>query len=123
MDRGTVVEEGHVRIADPFPERPFERMLSTPKVVLQVQRILCCRPLVCRLVSFVAIVNQNNIELILDLYVAHRSLNQKDVLQGNDFETVLFRILEIVVVGNPGALGPTVTEGLVAACSLLVSEP
>jgi len=43
------------------------------------------------------------------------SLHQKNVLQVDDFETVLVRILEIVVVGNPGALGAPVIERIVAA--------
>jgi hypothetical protein len=40
---------------------------------------------------------------------------QKNVLRVDDFETVLVGILEIVSVGNPGALGTSVMEGIVAA--------
>src|SRR6266446_10869069 len=94
-------------------------MLAAAKVVLQIKRFLRRRSLVRRLVSFVAVVNQDNIELVLDLDVAYLSLHQKNVLQVDDFETVLVRILEIVVVGNPGALGAPVIEGIVAACLTL----
>src|SRR6266851_7768793 len=99
-------------------------MLPTAKVVLQIKRFLRSRSLERRLVSFVAIVNPDNIELVLDLDVAHLSLHQKNVLQVDDFETVLVWILEIVVVGNPGALGAPVIERIVAACLALafVSE-
>ena len=114
-DRQTIVEQGHVGIAYPLAEHPFERMLPAAKVVLQIKRFLRCRSLVRRLVSFVAIVDQDNIELVLDLDVADLPLHQKNVLQVDDFETVLVRILEIVVVGNPGALGAPVIERIVAA--------
>ena len=37
------------------------------------------------------------------------------VLQAEDFEPVLVRILDVIVVGNPGALGAPVIERIVAA--------
>src|SRR5260370_28096369 len=94
-------------------------MLPAAKVVLQMKRFLRCGSLVRRLVSFVAVVNQDNVELVLDLDVAYLPLHQKNVLQVDDFETVLVRILEIVVVGYSGALGAPVIERIVAACLTL----
>src|ERR1700716_2565046 len=95
-------------------------MLAAAKGVLQFERLFRSRTLVRRLVSFVAVVDQDNIELVLHLDVAHLTFNQKNVLQVDDFETVLVRILEIVVVGNPGALSVPVIERIVAACLFLV---
>src|SRR5208282_3447854 len=122
--RQAIIEEGHVRIAHPLAEHPFERMLAAAKVVLQIELILRRRSLVRNLVSFVAVVNQNNIVLVFDLDVTHLPEQEKNVLGVDDFETVPVGILEIVSVGNPGALGTSVMERIVASLltAVFVSE-
>jgi len=82
-------EQRHVRIANPLAEDPFQRMPAAAQVVLQVERFHRGRPLVGRFVSFVAVEDLDKIELSLDLDVAHRPLEQENVLGVDDFETVL----------------------------------
>jgi hypothetical protein len=62
-------------------------------------------------------VNQREIELVLDLYPpdVDRSGQKVNVFGADDFETVLVGILEIVSVGNSGAIGMSVIEGIIAA--------
>jgi len=90
-------------------------MPAAAQVVLQVERFHRGRPLVGRFVSFVAVEDLDKIELSLDLDVAHRPLEQENVLGVDDFETVLIGVLDVVVVGNSSAVGASVIKGIVAA--------
>src|SRR5208337_3065022 len=92
-------------------------MLAAAKVVLQIELVLRGRSLVCDLVSFVSVVNEGEIELVRDLHTSDvdRSGNHMNVLGVEDFETVPLRILDIVAVGNAGALSASVIQRIVAA--------
>src|SRR5208282_577120 len=107
---------GHVRIADPLAEDPFERMLAAAKVVLELELLLRGGSLVGNLVAFVPVVNQNQIGLV-GLHPADVNLPWYQVkgFRAENFETVFVRILDIVAVGNARAFGASVIEGIVAA--------
>ena len=119
--RRTVVEHGDVRIADPLAEYVFDGMLPASKIVFQVQLILRRGSLVGGLVSFIAVVNQDRFGLVgLDMADVDRSRQHMNILLVEDLETVLVRILDIVSVRNPGALGASVIKRIVAAGFFLI---
>src|ERR1700691_1377973 len=99
-DRGPAIEQRHIRIAYPLAEHPLDGMIAAAKIALEVLLFLRRRSLVGDLVSLVAVVNQNNVRLVLDLDVAYFSKEQEDVLSVDDFETILVGIFEVVSVRN-----------------------
>ena len=91
-------------------------MLPATKIILQIQRLLRRRSLVGNLVSFVAVVNQGKVDLLgLDAADVNLPWDDMNVFHAEDFETVLVGILDVVSVGNPGAVGAPVIEGIIAA--------
>src|SRR5208282_4579692 len=91
-------------------------MLAAAKVVFQIELVLRRRSLVGDLVAFVAVVNEGEIELVLDLHTSDvdRTRQHMNVLSVEDFETVPVGILDIVAVGNARALGASVIQRIVA---------